>query len=156
MLKTASYFSLYTSIQFKHTQTLITHWLSHPKCWKSGTRIKSCFTVISTTNHEHAVDKTTDLVQALHHHVGHVLIKHGRRYDDLIEGLVVPPQSRVGRLLLTTAAGREKYRQSVNQGKRQGGHMLIYSLSVLQNNTAEGGGRGGGTIQVITLQIILF
>lgn len=54
----------------------------------------------------------THLVEALHHHVRHVLIKHGRWYDDLIEGLVVPPQSWIGWLLLATATAREREFQS--------------------------------------------
>lgn len=45
--------------------------------------------------------------------MGHVLIKHGGGYDDLVEGLVVPPQGGVGGLLLATAAGRERESLSV-------------------------------------------
>lgn len=58
--------------------------------------------------------KKTDLVEALHHHVRHVLIKHGGWYDDLVKGFVVAPQSWIGRLLLaaaTEAAQRESERE---------------------------------------------
>lgn len=54
----------------------------------------------SKRNVEMHEDKT-DLVQALHHHVGHVLVQHGRRYDDFVEPLVVSPQSCVGGLFLS-------------------------------------------------------
>lgn len=59
--------------------------------------------------------KKTDLVEALHHHVRHVLIKHGGWYDDLIKGFVVAPQSWIGRLLLAAATqrGTESQRSAV-------------------------------------------
>lgn len=44
------------------------------------------------------------LVEALHDHVGEVLVQHGRGDDHLVEGLVVTPDGKVrGLLLLTTA-----------------------------------------------------
>lgn len=64
--------------------------------------------------------KKTDLVEALHHHVRHVLIKHGGWYDDLVKGFVVAPQSWIGRLLLaaaTEAAQRESERERAREKK---------------------------------------
>lgn len=90
--------------------------ISAIQCWKPGTRFKSHFTTISNTPPPppvHAHRKKTDLVEALHHHVRHVLIKHGGWYDDLIEGFVVPPQSWIGWLLLATATERERASLSI-------------------------------------------
>lgn len=61
----------------------------------SGLQSKQC-------THTH-----THLVKAVHHHVRHVFIQHGWRNDDLIKSLVVPPQSWVSGLFLTTATDRE-------------------------------------------------
>lgn len=73
---------------------------------------------------KHAKNET-DLVQALHDHVGHVLVQHGRWYDDLVEPLVVSPQRRVCRLFLSTTREAEihqihntyRFSQHIEKGK---------------------------------------
>lgn len=82
------------------------------------------------TTSMHAHRKKTDLVEALHHHVRHVLIKHGGWYDDLIEGFVVPPQSWIGWLLLATAAQKQGGRKSVSRGGSRSTNTWTVCLNV--------------------------